>query len=67
MMDQLLMALIFIKPAAQACASRIRLVCDYDRDYHVAAMVKMLRLVGYSVDDARSGAQRIITVHPLGE
>eukprot|EP00729_Bicosta_minor_P024199 gene24199-27486_t len=64
MMDQLLMALIFIKPNTPG---RIQLVCDYDRDYHVAAMVKMLRLVGYPVDDVRSGAQRIVTVHPLGQ
>jgi hypothetical protein len=58
-MDQLLMALLFIKPALPCT---IRLVADWDRDYHIAAMVKMLRLVGYSVEDVRDGARRIITV-----
>lgn len=55
MLDQILMALVFVSPGV-----RVTLCGDYDRDYHVSAMVKMARLVGHSVDDAVDGARRVI-------
>ena len=57
LLDQILMALVFVKPGF-----RVALRGDYDRDYHVSAMVKMLRLVGHTVVDSVNGANRVITL-----
>ena len=59
LLDQILMALVFVKPGV-----RVTLRGDYDRDYHVSAMVRMLRLVGHTVGDAIDGANRVITLGP---
>jgi hypothetical protein len=57
LLDQVLMALVFVPPGF--C---VTLRGKYDRDYHVAAMVMMLRLVGHTVVDAVEGASRVIVV-----
>merc|ERR1712224_392889 len=56
-LDQVLMALVFTPPGF--C---VTLRADYDPDYHVPAMIKVLRLVGHTVVDVVDGAQRIITL-----
>jgi len=53
MLDQILMALVFVKPGV--C---VTLRGDYDQDYHVPAMIKLLRLLGHSVDDIIENWQR---------
>ena len=57
MMDQLLMAISFAKPAR-----RMVLVCDAQRDYHVQAMVRVMRVDGMKVKDSTKGAVRTITI-----
>ena len=54
------MTLIFIKPT-----SAVKLVVEWNRDYHIDAMVKMLRLVGHMVVDERKGSERVLVVQPL--
>lgn len=44
--DQILMALVFAVPGIS-----VTIRCDCDPDYHISAMVKMLRLVGHTVAD----------------
>ena len=60
LLDQILMALVFAEPDSVCVTLR----GEYDRDYHVSAMVKVLRLVGHTVVDSVDGATRVIT---LGE
>ena len=57
MADQLMMAISFVKPAR-----RIVLRCDVDRDYHVQAMVRVMRADGMRVTDVTKGAVRTITI-----
>lgn len=59
MMDQLLMGLALVKTAP---TQAIQLVCDYNEDYHISAMVKILRLLGHQVADERKGVQRKIAI-----
>ena len=40
----------------------IQLVCDYNQDYHVSAMIKVLRLLRHQVNDKREGGQRRISI-----
>ena len=58
LLDQILMALVFWAPPR----SRVKLRGDYDKDYHVPAMIKMLQLVGHTVNDAVEKPNRFITV-----
>ena len=58
LLDQILMALLFWAPPG----SGVTLRGDYDKDYHVSAMIKMLQLVGHTVDDAVEKPNRFITV-----
>ena len=57
LLDQILMALVFVAPGVN-----VTLRGEYDQDYHVSAMVKVLRLVGYTVVNAIDGATRTITL-----
>ena len=47
LLDQILMALVFVEPGS----FRVTLRGEVDKDYHVSAMVRMLRLVGHTVAD----------------
>ena len=68
MMDQLLMGLCLQQqlPTAEKERKIIQLVCDYNKDYHVNAMVKMLRLLHYDVVDKRVGGLRKISIQLRG-
>lgn len=46
MADQLMMASCFVKPAQQ-----IILKCEVDRDYHIDAMIRVMRVCGVEVSD----------------
>ena len=62
MMDQLLMGLSLRRQLPAAEGKIIQLVCDYNKDYHVNAMVKMLRLLHHDVVDKRVGGLRKICI-----
>ena len=57
LLDQILMALVFVAPGVN-----VTLRGEYDQDYHVSAMVRLLRLVGHTVVDVVQGASRVITL-----
>ena len=53
------MAISFVKPER-----RLVLKCEVQRDYHVDAMVRVMRKDGMEVSNVKQGNVRVITVQP---
>ena len=57
MADQLMMAISFVKPSR-----RLVLRCPAERDYHIGAMVRVMRVDGMKVKLVTQGKVRVVTV-----
>mmetsp|Transcript_4791 Transcript_4791/g.10117 ORF Transcript_4791/g.10117 Transcript_4791/m.10117 type:complete len:284 (-) Transcript_4791:276-1127(-) len=60
--DQLLMAIGFVRPDRQ-----IVLRCEEKEDYHVDAMLRVLKVMGHKIDCVVHNNERVITIEQIAE